>query len=138
MTECGWPHCDLSSPGLTGRSSNHRPGLLDCPVKPPIKSGEGNDTVCAAAAEFDHRSDATTLLKQLQIDGLAHRPVAGVVGMEVVSTVIGRRNGAGMGWIRNNAIEVGVIPDACRRAARLKKNRSSVRPTPHRTTESTI
>jgi hypothetical protein len=28
----------LSSPGLTGRSSNHRPGILDCPVKP------GNDT----------------------------------------------------------------------------------------------
>jgi len=25
-------------PGLTGRSSNHRPGILDCPVKP------GNDT----------------------------------------------------------------------------------------------
>src|SRR5579862_1032752 len=24
----------LSSPGLTGRSSNHRPGVLDCPVKP--------------------------------------------------------------------------------------------------------
>src|SRR5712692_7434643 len=28
----------LSSPGLTGRSSNHRPWVLDCPVKP------GNDT----------------------------------------------------------------------------------------------
>jgi len=28
----------LSSPGLTGRSGNHRPGILDCPVKP------GNDT----------------------------------------------------------------------------------------------
>jgi hypothetical protein len=28
----------LSSPGLTGRSSKHRPWLLDCPVKP------GNDT----------------------------------------------------------------------------------------------
>src|SRR6266853_1609833 len=40
----------LSSPspdligGLTGRSSNHRPWILDCPVNPPIKSGEGNDT----------------------------------------------------------------------------------------------
>jgi hypothetical protein len=28
----------LSSPGLTGRSSNHGWGVLDCPVKP------GNDT----------------------------------------------------------------------------------------------
>ncbi len=28
----------VSSPGLTGRSSNHRPRILDCPVKP------GNDT----------------------------------------------------------------------------------------------
>src|SRR5258707_11440849 len=28
----------VSSPGLTGRSSNHRPGILDCPVEP------GNDT----------------------------------------------------------------------------------------------
>jgi hypothetical protein len=28
----------FSSPGWTGRSSNHRPGVLDCPVKP------GNDT----------------------------------------------------------------------------------------------
>jgi hypothetical protein len=28
----------LSSPGLTGRSSKHRPWILDCPVKP------GNDT----------------------------------------------------------------------------------------------
>jgi hypothetical protein len=28
----------LSSPGLTGRSSNRRPWILDCPVKP------GNDT----------------------------------------------------------------------------------------------
>ncbi len=37
-------HQGLSSPGLTGRSSNHRPGILDCPVNPPIKSGEGNDT----------------------------------------------------------------------------------------------
>jgi protein O-GlcNAc transferase len=37
-------HHVLSSPGLTGRSSNHRPGILDCPVNPPIKSGEGNDT----------------------------------------------------------------------------------------------
>jgi len=32
------PHHKVSSPGLTGRSSNHRPGVLDCPVKP------GNDT----------------------------------------------------------------------------------------------
>src|SRR6266446_3043868 len=31
----------VSSPGLTGRSSNHRPGILDCPVKP------GNDTAGA-------------------------------------------------------------------------------------------
>jgi hypothetical protein len=30
---------DVSSPGLTGRSSKHRPWILDCPVKP------GNDTV---------------------------------------------------------------------------------------------
>src|SRR6266446_3195232 len=29
----------VSSSGLTGRSSNHRPGVLDCPVKP------GNDTL---------------------------------------------------------------------------------------------
>src|SRR5215467_3262014 len=32
------PSSVLSSPGLTGRPSNHRPGILDCPVKP------GNDT----------------------------------------------------------------------------------------------
>src|SRR5712671_6200943 len=36
----------LSSPGLTGRSSNHRPGVLDCPVKP------GNDTAKAAASHL--------------------------------------------------------------------------------------
>jgi len=38
------PDGKLSSPGLTGRSSNHRPRELDRPVNPPIKSGEGNDT----------------------------------------------------------------------------------------------
>jgi hypothetical protein len=32
----------LSSPGLTGRSSNHRLRILDCPVKP------GNDTLGSA------------------------------------------------------------------------------------------
>jgi hypothetical protein len=32
----------LSSPGSTGRSSNYRPGVLDCPVKP------GNDTFMVA------------------------------------------------------------------------------------------
>src|SRR5262245_9334754 len=32
-------HTKVSSPGLTGRSSNHRPWILDCPVKP------GNDTL---------------------------------------------------------------------------------------------
>jgi hypothetical protein len=31
----------LSSPGLTGRSSKHRPGVLDCPVKPGNDSGFG-------------------------------------------------------------------------------------------------
>jgi hypothetical protein len=30
----------LSSPGLTGRSSNHRPGILDRPVKPGADTGE--------------------------------------------------------------------------------------------------
>src|SRR5712671_482281 len=30
----------LSAPGLTGRSSNHRPGILDCPVKPGNDTGE--------------------------------------------------------------------------------------------------
>src|SRR5258706_16486305 len=29
-----FPVICLSSPGLTGRSSNHRQGILDCPVKP--------------------------------------------------------------------------------------------------------
>jgi hypothetical protein len=29
----------VSSPGLTGRSSKHRPWILDCPVKP------GNDSL---------------------------------------------------------------------------------------------
>src|ERR1700730_15119927 len=44
----------LSSPGLSGRSSKHRPWLLDCPVKP------GNDTVrvkltvkCSNRQNFD-------------------------------------------------------------------------------------
>jgi hypothetical protein len=35
----------LSSPGSTGRSSKHRPGVLDCPVKP------GNDIDTVSASE---------------------------------------------------------------------------------------
>src|SRR6266436_3684743 len=32
----------VSSPGLTGRSSNHRPGILDRPVKPGDDTGRVN------------------------------------------------------------------------------------------------
>jgi hypothetical protein len=30
---------------LTGRSSKHRPRVLDCPVKPSVKPGNDNDGV---------------------------------------------------------------------------------------------
>ncbi len=42
LTVLSSPSPDLIG-GLTGRSSNHRPWILDYPVKHPIKSGEGND-----------------------------------------------------------------------------------------------
>ena len=40
----------LSSPGLTGRSSNHRPGILDCPVKPGNDTGNVGEPLAAPSA----------------------------------------------------------------------------------------
>src|SRR6266852_5523254 len=71
----------LSSPspgligGLTGRSSNHRPGILDCPVNPPIKSGEGNDTSLTARIQPSLFSSVGTrfiFLKQSLVAVAAH------------------------------------------------------------------
>ena len=44
----------LSSPGLTGRSSKHRPGVLDCPVKPANDTnGVGSTRKRSSAARPD-------------------------------------------------------------------------------------
>jgi hypothetical protein len=39
----------VSLPGLTGQSSTHSRRLLDRPVNPRIKSGEGDDSVVAVS-----------------------------------------------------------------------------------------
>src|SRR5260221_8236743 len=44
----------VSSPGLAGRASNHRPGILDCPVKPGNdtgRAGEGREGAARSAAK---------------------------------------------------------------------------------------
>jgi hypothetical protein len=46
-----------SSPGLTGRSSNHRPGVLDCPVKP----GNDPDGACKVAVGVRDGANAIDL-----------------------------------------------------------------------------
>jgi hypothetical protein len=40
----------MSSPGLTGRSSKHPPGVLDCPVKP----GDDPDGVGVIGKRANH------------------------------------------------------------------------------------
>src|SRR5215471_656158 len=59
--------------------------------------------------------EPTPSLKQLQIDGLAHRLVAGVIWMEVVAAVIGCGDRGRTSCIGKNAIEV---DDAVEGAAR--------------------
>jgi hypothetical protein len=46
-SQTGWAiSTSLSLPGSTGQSSNRRPGVLDCPVKP------GNDVACSARTDY--------------------------------------------------------------------------------------
>src|SRR6266436_72254 len=66
----------LSSPGLTGRSSNHRPGILDRPVKP------GNDTVEIGQTHqkcfyVPTRSGALSLRSAAMTESAVIRPVLG-------------------------------------------------------------
>src|SRR5882762_4927658 len=58
----------------------------------------------------------TPLLKQLQIDGLAHRLVAGIVWMKVVAAVVGGGNRARMSRIRDDAVEVDEAVEGAARA----------------------
>src|SRR5713226_7235046 len=62
--------------------------------------------MCGRSLVPCRKGDATPLLKQLQIDSLAHRLVAGIVWMKVVAAIIGGGNRARAGWICNDAVEV--------------------------------